>query len=60
VHGLPEQEVGYALLAAGADDQVTDRLPRCRLFQPLEVHSLLSGGFKPIGHAFGPEITKFV
>src|ERR1700729_1064204 len=27
VHGLPEQEVGYALLAAGPDDQVGVGLP---------------------------------
>jgi hypothetical protein len=27
VHGLPEQEVGHALLTAGADDQVGVGLP---------------------------------
>jgi hypothetical protein len=29
VHGLPEQEAGYALLAVGADDQVGIGLPGC-------------------------------
>jgi hypothetical protein len=29
MHGLPEQEVGYALLAAGADDQVGIGMPCC-------------------------------